>query len=97
MLGVLAGLGLAPALLGLFKVFGLDLPAEGTEVPANAIVIGLITGTLVTVVASLSPALRATRVPPILALREGAVLPPGRTPPLPHADRLRAHRDRPRP
>ena len=34
----------------------------------------LLTGTLVTVVASLSPALRATRVPPILALREGAVL-----------------------
>jgi putative ABC transport system permease protein len=78
-LGVLAGLGLAPALLGLFKAFGLDLPAEGTVVPGNAIVIGLITGTLVTVVASLSPALRATRVPPVLALLEGAVLPPGRT------------------
>jgi putative ABC transport system permease protein len=78
-LGVLAGLGLSPALIGLFKVFGADLPAEGTVVPGSTIVIGLLTGTLVTVAASLSPAVRATRVPPVLALREGAVLPPGRT------------------
>src|SRR5205085_9096083 len=28
--GVLVGLGLAPGLLGLFKLFGADLPAEGT-------------------------------------------------------------------
>jgi putative ABC transport system permease protein len=33
---------------------------------------------VVTVVASLRPALRATRVPPIAAVREGSVLPPGR-------------------
>ena len=35
-------------------------------------------GIVVTVLASLRPAFRATRVPPIAAVREGAVLPPGR-------------------
>ena len=57
---------------------GCDLPAEGTEVLATrTIVVAPGHGTVVTVVAALSPALRATRVPPIAALREGAVLPPG--------------------
>ena len=41
--------------------------------------------------ASLRPALRATRVPPIAAVREGATLPPGRFAPLPRA-RRGAHR-----
>ena len=39
----------------------------------------LLVGTLVTVLSSLVPALRATRVPPVAALREGAV-PPSRGP-----------------
>ena len=34
--------------------------------------------TLVTLIAGLFPAIRATRVPPIAAVREGATLPPGR-------------------
>ena len=38
----------------------------------------MLAGILVTLVASLRPALRATRVPPIAAVREGATLPPGR-------------------
>ena len=77
-LGVLAGLGLAPALISLFRVFGADLPAEGTAFRPLTAAAGLLVGTLVTLGASLPPALRATRVPPVLALREGAVLPRGR-------------------
>ena len=38
----------------------------------------LLVGILVTLFASLRPAIRATRVPPIAAVREGAELPPGR-------------------
>jgi putative ABC transport system permease protein len=41
-------------------------------------VVSLLVGILVTLVASLRPALRATRVPPIAAVREGSVLPPSR-------------------
>jgi putative ABC transport system permease protein len=77
-LGVLAGFVLAPALIELFKAFGADLPAEGTVFQAKTAVVGLALGTTVTVVASLAPALRATRVAPVLALHEGAILPGGR-------------------
>ena len=38
-------------------------------------IIGLIVGVGVTVISALIPAVRATRVPPIAALREGATLP----------------------
>jgi putative ABC transport system permease protein len=45
---------------------------------ARTIIVSLVVGTLVTVVASLSPAIRATRIQPIEGVREGAVLPPTR-------------------
>ncbi len=41
-------------------------------------IVSLALGTIVTLLASLRPALRATRVPPIAAVREGSVLPPSR-------------------
>jgi putative ABC transport system permease protein len=41
-------------------------------------VVSLLVGTLVTLVAGLFPAVRATRVPPIAAVREGATLPRSR-------------------
>ncbi|CAN5588246.1 ABC transporter permease [soil metagenome] len=77
-IGLLLGLAMAPALRGLFKLVGFDLPAEGTVVQVRTIVISLLVGVVLTVVSSLAPALRATRVPPVAALREGAVLPRGR-------------------
>ncbi len=77
-LGLIAGLAIAPALKALFTAFGADLPAQGTVVETRTIVVSLLVGTVITLLASLSPALRATRVPPMAALREGAVLPRGR-------------------
>jgi putative ABC transport system permease protein len=44
----------------------------------RTIVVALLVGTLVTLIASVRPALRATRVEPIAAVREGAVLPASR-------------------
>jgi putative ABC transport system permease protein len=41
-------------------------------------VVCLLVGTIVTLVASIRPARRATRVPPIAAVREGSVIPPSR-------------------
>jgi putative ABC transport system permease protein len=76
--GLALGLVLAPGLKALFKSFGADLPASGTVIATRTVVVSLVIGVVVTLLSSLPPALRATRVPPIAALREGAVLPRGR-------------------
>ncbi len=76
--GVFLGLGLAKGLDELFKAFGADLPQTGLVFATRTVVISISLGVVVTLLASLRPALRATRVPPIAAVREGAVLPPSR-------------------
>ncbi len=76
--GLFAGLGLAKALNALFVSFGIDLPQAATVFATRTIVVALVVGILVTVLAALRPAIRATRVPPIAAVREGAVLPESR-------------------
>ncbi len=76
--GLFLGLGLAKGLNQLFVSFGIDLPQTSTVFKSRTVVISLLVGVLITVGAALRPALRATRVPPIAAVREGAVLPPSR-------------------
>jgi putative ABC transport system permease protein len=73
-LGLLAALGLR----ALFDAIGFDVPSSGMVIESRTIIVSLVVGIGVTMVATLAPALRATRVPPIAALREGAVLPRGR-------------------
>jgi putative ABC transport system permease protein len=74
-LGLLGGLLLAPALNELFKAFGAELPHNGTVVQTRTIVVSLVVGIVVTLLAGLPPALRATRVPPLAAMREGVEIP----------------------
>jgi putative ABC transport system permease protein len=76
--GLFAGLGLARGLNALLVSFGIDLPQTGTVFATRTIIISLLLGVLVTLAAALRPAWRATHVPPIAAVREGAVLPPSR-------------------
>jgi putative ABC transport system permease protein len=78
-LGLLGGIVLAPALDQLFKAFGADLPDNGTVLETRTIVVSLLVGVGVTVLSGLPPALRATRVPPLAAMREGVEI-PRRTP-----------------
>jgi len=77
-IGLFLGLALAKGLFALFEAVGFTLPNSGLLLKPRTIVVALLVGILVTILASLRPALRATRVPPISAVREGAVLPPGR-------------------
>ncbi len=76
--GLFLGLGLAKVLNSLFVAIGIDLPQGSTVFATRTIVVSLLVGTLVTLVASVRPARRATRVPPIAAVREGSVLPVSR-------------------
>jgi putative ABC transport system permease protein len=74
-IGLFAGLGLAVGLNELFIALNLDLPQTETVFATRTIVVSLLVGTVITLIAGLLPALRATRVPPIAAVREGAKLP----------------------
>src|SRR5918995_1538062 len=76
--GLFGGLGLAVGLSELFVALNLDLPKTTTVFATRTVIVSLLVGTLVTVFAGLFPAVRATRVPPIAAVREGATMPRGR-------------------
>jgi len=77
-IGLFLGLGLAKLLNKLFVTFGIDLPQGQTVFATRTVIVSLVVGTVVTLVASIRPARRATRVPPIAAVREGSVLPVSR-------------------
>ena len=73
--GLFAGVGIAK---GLNALIGADIPEAGTVLGVRTVVVSLVLGVVITLVASIMPARRATRVPPIAAVREGATLPPSR-------------------
>jgi putative ABC transport system permease protein len=73
-LGLFAGLGLAR----LLSAIGGELPEAGMVFSLRTVLVSLALGTAVTLLATVTPALRATRVPPIAAVREGSTLPPSR-------------------
>jgi putative ABC transport system permease protein len=76
--GLFLGLLLAKGLNSLLVSFGINLPQTSTVFKTRTIIVALAVGIIITMVAALRPALRATRVAPIAAAREGALLPPSR-------------------
>ncbi|MDQ5822261.1 MAG: ABC transporter permease [Actinomycetota bacterium] len=77
-IGLFLGLALAKGLVALFNLAGFTLPNSGLIFAPRTVVVSLVVGIVVTVIASMRPAFRATRVPPIAAVREGATLPESR-------------------
>jgi putative ABC transport system permease protein len=71
--GIAAGMGLALGLLALMDAIGLTTPASPLVLDASTVAITLAVGVAATLVASLAPAVRASRVAPLAALRDVAV------------------------
>jgi putative ABC transport system permease protein len=76
--GLGLGLLLAKGLTALLQALDMDLPRASTVFATRTAVVSMAVGLLITLLATLAPALRATRVPPIAAVREGAVVPRSR-------------------
>jgi putative ABC transport system permease protein len=70
--GLAAGVGVAGLLKGLFDAAGFALPAGGIVISGGTVAVGVVVGTLVTLVAGIVPAVKASRVAPLAALRDAA-------------------------
>jgi putative ABC transport system permease protein len=71
--GFLLGLAVTGGLRALMDAFGFDLPASGIVVRPAAVVTAILSGFLVTVLSAMVPAVRASRVSPLAAMRDVAV------------------------
>jgi putative ABC transport system permease protein len=69
-LGVVLGAGVAKGLNALMSALGFSLPSTSLQIAPRTIWLSLLVGTLVTVVAAMVPARRATKVLPVEALRD---------------------------
>lgn len=69
-LGLLAGIGLAYGLAAVLNSFDLGLPTGRMTVLPRTVLVAFVVGLLVTVVSAYAPARRASRIPPVQAMRE---------------------------
>ena len=77
LIGAVLGLGfgvlLAKAVTAALSAIGADLPSSGLVLSTNTIVTALLIGVIITLVSAVTPAIRATRVPPLAAMRDVAI------------------------
>ena len=71
-IGLVAGLVVAGGLKQMMERFGIDIPAGGTVLQARTAVVAMIVGTIVTIGSAVLPSVRASRVPPLAAIRDSA-------------------------
>jgi putative ABC transport system permease protein len=73
LVGLVAGVFVAELLQRMLAAFGRDVPAGGTVFTARTALVALVVGIGVTIVAAVFPSLRASRIPPLAAIRDVAV------------------------
>lgn len=79
LVGIGAGLGLAAALKAVMDAAGFGLPAAiGLRVESDTAIVAVVVGLAVTLFATITPAVRASRVAPLEALRDVAIDSSGR-------------------
>ena len=71
--GLLGGIALAVAVTAGLSASGADLPTSDLVISSTTVIVAFVIGLGVTLLASLLPAVQATRVPPLAALREVSV------------------------
>ena len=76
--GIFLGLLIAAGINALFDAVGFGLPSTSPQLSRTGVILGLVVGLGVTLFSALIPAVRATRIPPMAGLREGATLPRSR-------------------
>jgi putative ABC transport system permease protein len=72
LIGLAAGVAVALGLKAVLGAFGLGMPTGGIVFTVKTVVISLLVGLTVTVVAAVSPARKAAKVPPVAAMQEVA-------------------------
>lgn len=77
-IGIAIGVLFAIALKAIFNAAGFGLPTTGIVLKPRTVIWPLVVGVIVTLLAAILPAVRATRISPVAALREGATLPRSR-------------------
>ncbi len=73
--GIGLGLLVATGVRGLLGAVGVSMPSGSLIVKSHTIIAAYIVGIVVTLIAAGAPALRASRIPPVAAMRDGVALP----------------------
>ncbi|WP_241385168.1 ABC transporter permease [Rhodococcus sp. CH91] len=69
-LGIAAGVALAYGLRAALNAADLGLPSGPLQLSPRTVIVALLVGVIVTMISAYAPARRATRVPPVAAMRE---------------------------
>ncbi|GMR02397.1 MAG: ABC transporter permease [Acidimicrobiia bacterium] len=77
--GIVVGFGMALAIRGLLNAVGLGIPPGALVLLPRTVIAGLLVGVILTLLSSLLPARKASRVPPMAALRDDAARTPRRS------------------
>ena len=73
LIGFAAGILVAGLLKSGLSLLGVDIPAGGVVVLPRTLIVALIVGVVITVVSAIMPAISASRIPPVAAMRDVAI------------------------
>ncbi|MEW6473728.1 MAG: ABC transporter permease [Actinomycetota bacterium] len=79
LVGVGGGVLVAAGLKALLAAFGMDLPDSSLVIKPRTVLVPVLVGVVITTLASWGPARKASKVPPVAAIRGAEEIPEGRT------------------
>ncbi len=71
LVGIVAGIGIAKGISAALSATGVDLPSDKTIIAPRTLIAALVIGVGVTMLSSIAPARRASRVAPVEGMRDG--------------------------